>query len=139
MSLKANGIFVNLPVTDLQRTIQFFSALGFEFDAQFTDDKAACLVIGEQMYAMLLQKEFFQTFTKKPLSDAESSTEVIVALAVESRAKVDEIVDKALSAGGQPSVDAVDHGFMYEWGFHDLDGHTWSFFHMDMNAVHSTE
>lgn len=139
MSLKASGIFVNLPVKDLQRTIQFFSALGFEFDPQFTDEKAACLVIGEQMYAMLLLEEFFQTFTKKELSNAENSTEVIVALSVESRAKVDEIVDKALTSGGKPSIDAVDHGFMYERGFHDPDGHLWSLFHMDLSAFEQGE
>lgn len=133
MAFQADGIFVNLPVKDLQRSIQFFSALGFEFNTQFTDDKAACLVIGNQMYSMLLTEEFFQTFIKKELSDAQRSTEVITALSVDSRASVDEIADKAAASGGKSSF-TMDHGFMYERGFEDPDGHQWSVFFMDKSA-----
>ncbi|WP_429844487.1 VOC family protein [Brevibacillus sp. FIR094] len=135
MALQSNQIFVNLPVKDLNKSIDFFTAIGYEFNPQFTDQNAACLVIGENIFAMLLVEEFFQTFTKKELTDANRSTEVIVALSADSRAQVDEIVSKALDAGATPSKDPVDHGFMYSWSFQDLDGHLWEFLHMDQGAV----
>lgn len=138
MTLKASGIFVNLPVANLQRTIDFFTTLGFEFDEQFTDDKAACLVIGDQMYAMLLLEEFFISFTKKELPDPGKSAASIVAISVASREQVDEVVNKALNSGGKPSIPPTDHGFMYERGFEDPDGHLWSLFFMDMNAISET-
>lgn len=135
MALQSKQIFVNLPVKDLNKSIDFFTAIGYEFNPQFTDQNAACLVIGENIFAMLLVEEFFQTFTKKELTDATRSTEVIVALSADSRAQVDEIVNKALAAGATPSNDPVDHGFMYSWSFQDLDGHLWEFLHMDQGAV----
>ncbi|MFF2529735.1 VOC family protein [Brevibacillus sp. NPDC058079] len=135
MALQSKQIFVNLPVKDLNKSIDFFTAIGYEFNPQFTDQNAACLVIGENIFAMLLVEEFFQTFTKKELTDATRSTEVIVALSADSRAQVDEIVSKALAAGATPSKDPVDHGFMYSWSFQDLDGHLWEFLHMDQGAV----
>jgi predicted lactoylglutathione lyase len=135
MAVQAKNIFVNLPVKDLEKTKDFFSEIGFEFNEQFTDENAACLVIGENLFAMLLVEDFFQTFTKKEIVDAKASTEVITAIAVESRDKVDEIVKKALAAGGAPSNDPMDHGFMYGWSFQDLDGHIWEVFHMEENAV----
>ncbi|MED1915159.1 VOC family protein [Bacillus thuringiensis] len=135
MALQSKQIFVNLPVKDLNKSIDFFTAIGYEFNPQFTDQNAACLVIGENIFAMLLVEEFFQTFTKKELTDATRSTEVIVALSADSKEQVDEIVNKALAAGATPSKDPIDHGFMYSWSFQDLDGHLWEFLHMDQGAV----
>ena len=116
-------IYVNLPVKSLERSKQFFSSLGFTFDPQFTNDSGACMVIGENSYAMLLAENFFQTFTKKPVADATRSTEVLVCLSCESRGEVDELVRKALAAGGKAPNAPQDHGFMYGHGFEDPDGH----------------
>jgi predicted lactoylglutathione lyase len=135
MGIQAKQIYVNLPVKDLQKTIAFFSELGFEFNPQFSDDKAACLVIGENIFAMLLVEEFFQGFTKKEIPDTSRNAQVIVAVSADSRAQVDEIVNKALAAGGASANDPTDHGFMYEWGFQDLDGHHWEFNYMDVSAL----
>ncbi|MOA22292.1 Glyoxalase-like domain protein [compost metagenome] len=135
MGALAKQIFVNMPVKDLKKTIEFFEAIGFEFNAQFTDEKAACMVIGEQIYAMLLVEPFFNSFTKKETVDTAKSAEVIVALSVESREKVDELVNKALAAGAKPSNDPIDHGFMYSWSFLDIDGHMWELLYMDESAV----
>lgn len=134
MALKTSSIFVNIPVKDLKKSIAFFTAVGYEFNPQFTDDKAGCLVLGDNIFAMLLTEPYFQTFTKKELANAETSTEVIIALAAESREQVDEIVRKALAAGGKPFNDPVDHGFMYTWSFQDLDGHLWEIAYMDQSA-----
>ncbi|HBK45823.1 MAG TPA: glyoxalase [Xanthomonadaceae bacterium] len=122
-------IFVNLPVESLSRSVDFFTALGFGFDAKYTDANATCLVLGENIFAMLLVKPFFQGFTRKPLSDANASTEVITALAVDSREQVDALVAKALAAGGRVGGEARDYGFMYQHGFEDPDGHLWEVFH----------
>ncbi|GIP00942.1 glyoxalase [Paenibacillus lautus] len=135
MALKSDNIFVNLPVKDLEKTKEFFSKIGFEFNAQFTDKNAACLVIGDNIFAMLLTEDYFKTFTKKDLSNAANTTEVILALSAESREQVDEIVNAALSAGGSPSNDPVDHGFMYGWSFQDPDGHLWEVMYMDQSQV----
>ena len=124
-------IFVNLPVKDLNRTKEFFSLLGFGFNAQFTDENAACLVIGEDIYVMLLMEEFFKGFTKKPITDTEQSTESIIALTVENRDSVDAMYDKAIAAGGKHGYDPSDMGFMYSRSFSDLDGHLWEMFWMD--------
>lgn len=135
MALKSDNIFVNLPVKNLEKTKDFFSKIGFAFNAQFTDKNAACLVIGDNIFAMLLTEDYFKTFTKKDLSDAANTTEVILALSAESREQVDEIVNAALSAGGSPSNDPVDHGFMYGWSFQDPDGHLWEVMYMDQSQV----
>ncbi|MNI09082.1 Glyoxalase-like domain protein [compost metagenome] len=135
MGSQANKIFVNLPVKNLSASIDFFTKMGFDFNPQFTDDNATCMVISEHIFVMLLVEDYFKTFTKKDIADATKSTEAIIALAVENREKVDELVHKALSAGGQPSNDAVDHGFMYTWSFQDLDGHLWELFYMEESAV----
>ena len=124
-------IFVNLPVKDLQRSIAFFTALGFTFNAQFTDENATCMIVGENIFVMLLVEGMFQTFTPKPLVDARTATEVLLALSMESRARVDELVAAAVSAGGRVPRDAQDHGFMYQHGFTDPDGHMWEVFYMD--------
>jgi uncharacterized protein len=124
-------IFVNLPVHDLGRSIAFFKALGFSFNPQFTDETATCMVIGEDIYAMLLTHEKFATFTPKAIADATKTTEVLTALSVDSRAEVDRLVDAALAAGGTEARAPMDHGFMVDRAFNDLDGHIWEIFWMD--------
>ena len=124
-------IFVNLAVKDLPKSKAFFSALGYSFNPQFTNDDAACMVISDTIYTMLLTEPFFKGFTSKELVDAKKSTEAIVCLSAESRAAVDEIVSKAVAAGGRIYNEPQDHGFMYCHGFEDLDGHQWEFAYMD--------
>lgn len=131
----ATKIFVNLPVKDLQKTITFFKQLGFTFNPQFTDDKAACMIIGENIYAMLIVEARFSDFTKKPIADATKSTEVLLALDADSRAAVDEMVKKAVAAGGTVYMEAQDHGWMYGHSFADLDGHQWEILYMDEAAL----
>ncbi|KQQ97300.1 VOC family protein [Massilia sp. Leaf139] len=128
-------IFVNLPVKDLARSRQFFTSLGFSFNPEFSNDDGACLVIGENIFAMLLVEPFFKTFTNKPLADAREATEVLTCLSCESRAEVDALVSKALAAGGRAPNPARDHGFMYGHGFEDPDGHIWELAWMDPAAM----
>jgi hypothetical protein len=128
-------IFVNLAVRDLQKSMQFFSGLGFEYNPQFTDENAACMIISEEAFVMLLGEPFFKTFTKKDVVDARTQTEGLFALSCTSRAEVDELVHKAIAAGGTHAMDAVDHGFMYAWSFYDLDGHHWEVLWMDPKAA----
>jgi predicted lactoylglutathione lyase len=124
-------IFVNLPVRDLKKTMAFFSALGFSFNRQFTDDKAACMVISDEAYAMLLTEPFFKTFTKREVCDTNRATEALIALSCESRAEVDLLVTTALANGGSPAMPSQDHGFMYGHSFYDVDGHHWEVLWMD--------
>jgi predicted lactoylglutathione lyase len=131
----ARKIFVNLPVKDLERSRAFFSALGFSFNPQFSNEQGACMVISEDIFTMLLVEPFFQTFIKKPISDAKKSTEVLVCLSCESRDEVDALVKKAVAAGGTAPNAKQDHGFMYAHGFEDLDGHIWELVWMDPNAA----
>lgn len=131
----ATKIFVNLPVKDLNKTMGFFTKLGYKFNPQFTDEKAACMIISEDIYAMLLVEEFFKTFTKKDIADASKTTEVITCLSAESRQDVDDLVKKAAEAGGTIHKEPQDHGFMYEHGFQDLDGHLWEIMWMDPAAI----
>jgi hypothetical protein len=127
----AKQIFVNLPVKDLERSKAFFAALGFGFNPKFTDENAACMIIEDgSNYAMLLVERFFSTFTSKPIADATKSTEVLVALSLESRAAVDAMVAKARAAGGSVPNQPKDYGFMYQHGFDDPDGHGWEVFYM---------
>lgn len=129
-------IFVNLPVRDLQRSIDFFTALGYSFNPQFTDENAGCLVIDEDhVYAMLLTHESFKRFTKKEITDATTSTEAILALGVDSREAVDALVDQALASGGSASNEPDDLGFMYTRSFQDPDGHLWEVLYMDAALV----
>ena len=131
----ARKIFVNLPIRDMERSKAFFGALGFSFNPQFTNEQGACLVVSEDLFVMLLVEPFFLTFTKKPISDARKSTEVLVCLSCESRAEVDELVKKALAAGGAAPNAPQDHGFMYGHGFEDPDGHVWELVWMDPSAT----
>jgi uncharacterized protein len=131
-------IFVNLPVNDLKRSMTFFEQVGFRFNPQFTDDTAACMVITDDIYAMLLTHAKFKTFTKKAIADATKSAEVLTALSFESKAKVDDLLGKALKAGGTESGELQDYSFMYGRSFDDLDGHTWEIFWMDPSYVQKT-
>jgi predicted lactoylglutathione lyase len=134
-SKPARKIFVNLPVKDLTKSMDFFSALGFDFNLQFTDDKAACMVISGEAFVMLLSEPFFRTFTKREPCDTSRQTEAMLALSCESRAEVDQLVRKAIDAGGSHAMDPMDQGFMYGWSFYDLDGHHWEVLWMDPAAV----
>jgi len=131
----AKQIFVNLPVKDLKKSLEFFSRLGFSFNPQFTNDNGACMIIGENIYAMLLVENFFKTFTKKDISDATKTTEVLIAIDVLNRQEVDEMVKKAVEAGGSIYRDPQDHGWMYFHSFADLDGHQWEIGFMDESAM----
>lgn len=131
MTLKSSMTFINLPVKDLQKTMDFFTHIGFSFNPQFTDDKAASMVINDNTFAHFLIESFFKGFTPNAISDAKKSTEVLIALSAESKEQVDEIVNKAIEGGGSPASDKQDHGFMYQWSFQDLDGHIWEVAYMD--------
>jgi hypothetical protein len=128
-------VFVNLPVRDLPRTKAFFGKLGFEYNPQFTDDNAACMVLSDDGYVMLITEAYFKTFTKRDISDAHQQTEVLIALSCSSRDEVDRMVELAIEAGGTHAMDAIDHGFMYAWSFYDLDGHHWEVLYMDPGHV----
>lgn len=131
----ATQIFVNLPVKDLNKTIQFFTKLGFTFNPQFTDENATCMIVGKDIFVMLLVEKFFKTFTKKEICDATKETEVISALSVESREKVDQMINKVMEAGGRESRAPQDYGWMYGRGFEDIDGHLWEIIYMDESAI----
>jgi predicted lactoylglutathione lyase len=121
---------VNLAVKDLKRSIDFFTGLGFTFNPKFTDENATCMVVGENIFVMLLVENFFKSFTTKSLVDAKKATEVLVALSCDSRAQVNELVAKAVARGARTPLQPRDYGFMFQHGFEDLDGHVWELFHM---------
>jgi predicted lactoylglutathione lyase len=127
----ATQIFVNLPVKDLQRSVAFFTALGYDFNLNFTNENATCMIVSENIFVMLLVESFFQTFIKKEICDARKSTEVLVCLSCDSRAQVDELVAKAVAAGGTIPREVLDYGFMYNQAFEDLDGHIWELVYME--------
>lgn len=129
------NIFVNLPVKDLNKTVEFFTKLGFTFNPQFTDENATCMIVGKDIYVMLLVEKFFKTFTKKEISDTTKNTEAIVALSAQSREEVDQMMDKVLGAGGREARDPQDHGWMYGRSFEDINGHLWEIFYMDESAM----
>jgi len=132
-------IFINLPVRDLNNTIDFFTKLGFKFNPQFTDENATCMIVGEDIFVMLLVEKFFKTFTKKEICDTSKDTEVIVALSVESREKVDQMINKALESGGKESREPQDHGWMYGRSFEDINKHLWEIIYMDESALKNDE
>ncbi|HZF56678.1 MAG TPA: VOC family protein [Polyangiaceae bacterium] len=132
---RSRKIFVNLPVRDLKRSIEFFTRLGFSFNQQFTDDKATCMIVSEEAYVMLLVEERFKDFTKNEICDTSARTEALFALACDSRSEVDQMVKTAIEAGGSRAMEPMDHGFMYGWSFYDPDGHHWEVFYMDPSAV----
>jgi predicted lactoylglutathione lyase len=128
-------MFVNLAVRDLKKSMAFFSSLGFTFNPKFTDDNAACMIVSDEGFVMLLTESFFRRFTKLELCDTTRQTEALIALSCASRPEVDDTVKKAVAAGGRPAMDPQDHGFMYASSFYDLDGHHWEVFWMDPAAT----
>lgn len=131
----ATKIFVNLPVRDLKKSIDFFAKLNFTFNPQFTDETATCMIVSDDIFVMLLTHEKFKTFTPKTICDATKSTEVLVCLSCEGRDHVNDMVRKAVAAGGTTYNQPQDHGFMYAHGFQDLDGHIWELVYMEPSAV----
>lgn len=131
----ASKIFVNLPVKNLNKSIEFFTKLGYSFNQQFTDETATCMIVSDDIFVMLLTEEKFKTFTPKEICDAKKCTEVLICLSLEARAKVDEMVKKAVAAGGSTYNEPQDHGFMYAHGFQDLDGHIWEVMYMEPSTV----
>ena len=131
----ATKIFINLPVKDLDKSVAFFTRLGFSFNPQFTDEKATCMIIGENIFAMLLVEKFFKTFTKKEISNAHRNTEVLITLDASSRDEVKDMVRKAIEGGGSSYMVAQDHSWMYQHSFADLDGHQWEIVYSDESAV----
>jgi predicted lactoylglutathione lyase len=130
----ATKIFVNLPVKDLKKSVDFFTHLGFAFDPMFTNENATCMIIDDNIYVMLLVEDFFRTFTKKEIADAKKTTESMICLSAESRDDVDSFVKNALEAGGSAPNEKQDQGFMYGHGFEDLDGHLWEVMYTDVAA-----
>ena len=131
----ATKIFVNLPVKDLNRSVAFFTRLGYKFNPQFTDETATCMIVSDDIFVMLLTEAKFKEFTPKAICDATKNTEVLVCLSCENRDAVNDMVKKAVAAGGTTYADAKDYGFMYQHGYQDLDGHMWELVYMDPKAV----
>ena len=131
----ASKIFVNLPVKHLNKSIEFFTKLGYTFNQQFTDETATCMIVADDIFVMLLTEDKFKTFTPNEICDATTYTEALVCLSLERRAKVDEMVRKVVAAGGTTYNKPQDHGFMYGHGFQDLDGHIWELVYMEPSAV----
>jgi uncharacterized protein len=128
--------FVNLPVKDLAKTREFFSKIGFSFDEQFSDESGTRMIVSDDTSVMLLVEPFFKGFiSPQDIADTSAAREVIVGLSAESREQVDDLADKALAAGAESLGEPEDQGYMYMRGFRDLDGHQWSFIHMDMSAI----
>ena len=130
----ATKIFVNLPISDLNKSVEFFTKLGFTFNPRFTDETATCMIVSEDIFVMLLTREKFKDFIPHEVCDATKSTEVIICLSCENRAKVDEIAGKALAAGAASPMGSKDYGFMYQNSFQDLDGHLWELVYMEPGA-----
>ena len=128
-------LFVNLPVKELDRSVRFFTALGFSFNAHFTDETATCMIVSESSFVMLLTEEKFRQFTPRQLCDTKQATEVLLCLSAESRAEVDQLVAKAVAAGGSLYKEPIDFGFMYGHSFQDPDGHQWELMYMEPSAV----
>ncbi|MEY4457914.1 MAG: hypothetical protein RIS25_507 [Actinomycetota bacterium] len=129
-----NNLFVNLPITNLGRTVEFFGGLGFTFNEQFTDESSTCMIINDNIFVMLLERDKFEGFIDKPIAD-RSTTEAIMALGCESADEVRELSEKAFELGGRRVNDPQDMGFMFSWGFEDLDGHLWEVFWMNPEYV----
>ncbi len=131
MATQASQIFVNLPVKDLKKSVEFFTSLGFTFNPQFTGEHGTCMIVGENIFVMLLTEKFFGTFTRKNIADAHAATEVLVSISLPSREIVDDMAKKAVANGGSETSGPQDHGWMYQHGFADLDGHQWEPFWAD--------
>lgn len=131
-------IFLNLPIKDLKKSTDFFTKLGFSFNLQYTNEDATCMIISDRIYVMLLVEKFFQSFIKKEIADSKKFTEAIIGISLESKQKVDELIEKAKASGAMNVSDAIDHGFMYTRNFEDLDGHIWEIFWLDPNPKNNT-
>jgi uncharacterized protein len=134
-----SSMFVNLPVKNLKKSVEFFTRLGFKFDPQFTDDTAASMIVSEGSCVMLMTEHKFRSFTPKHICDTARSVEVLLCITVEQREKVDEMVRRASAAGGKINMEPQDHEFMYSHGFRDLDGHTWEVMYLDLGAIRHRE
>lgn len=128
-------IFINLPVKDLKRSMDFYTAVGFTNNPMFTDETAACMAYSEEIYVMLLTHAKFNEFINKPIADTQTTTAVINALGLDSKERVDKTVEKALKAGGKEPREPADYGFMWQRSFEDPDGHFWEVFYMDMDKL----
>ena len=131
-----NAAFINMPVASLKRSVEFFTALGFSFNAQFTNETSACMIVGDNLYVMLLEKSRFADFTPKKVADHDT-VEAIFAFSCQSPEHVRELSQKAFANGARQVNEAEDHGFMFSWGFEDLDGHLWDLFWMNPEHVQS--
>ncbi len=129
------SIFLNVPVKDINLSMEFFKAMGFEFNPNFTDDTAACMILNELNYVMLLTYDKFREFTRKEIVNSTDQSEFIFAFSVESRAKLDGIMAKAIAAGGKEPMPSQDHGFMFQRSFEDLDGHLWEVLYIDETQI----
>ncbi|MBD8524027.1 MULTISPECIES: VOC family protein [Lysinibacillus] len=135
MSFQSKNIFINLPVKNVKKSTSFFQELGFEFNQQFSDETTSSMIISENIFALLMVEDRFKGFSNKEIPDTSVSAEAILCLSAENREQVDQLVNKALASGGKPYSDPQDHGFMYGWGFQDLDGHIWEVVYMDEHAI----
>ncbi len=135
MAFQSQNIFINLPVKDLKKSTNFFKALGFAFNLQFTTEDTASMIISDNIFALLMLEERFKAFSKKEFVDTTTSAQAIFCLSAESRDQVNDLVNQALLSGGKSSSDPQDHGFMYVWGFQDVDGHLWEVAYMDESAM----
>ncbi len=131
-----NAIFLNLPISNLKKSVEFFTALGFTFNAQFTDSEGTCMIVNENIYVMLSEKRKFQSFIDKKIAEPDT-TEVVLSLSCDSVAEVRSLAEKAFTAGGRKINEPEDHGFMFSWAFEDLDGHLWDLFWMNPDHVQS--
>ncbi len=135
----ATKIFINLPVKDIEKSKSFFSGLGFSFNPQFTDEKAGCMIISDNIFAMLLDENYFKTFTRKKISDAKTTTEVLIAIDAASKEEVQLLVKKAKELGAEIYAEPQDHGWMYQHSFADPDGHQWEIMSMDQSQLPNQE
>lgn len=124
-----------MPVKDVKRSTTFFQSLGFEFNAQFSTENTASMIIYDNIFAMIMEEDRFKEFSKKEIVDTAVSAEAIFCLSADTRDQVDEFVNKAIASGGKVLNEPQDHGFMYGWGFQDLDGHIWEIVYMDESAI----
>ena len=131
----ATKIYVNLPVKDLQRSVRFFQAMGFGLNPLFSDETAICMAVSDEIFAMLLTEAKFREITRRPIADTTRMTEMLICLSVESRTRVNQLVDRALAQGGREVREPENHGFMYGRSYSDLDGHIWEIIYMDQAAL----
>jgi predicted lactoylglutathione lyase len=130
-NIMATQIFVNLPVKDLDKSVEFFTKLGYTFNPQFTNEQATCMIVSDTIFVMLLVESFFKTFSSKEIADSSKVVESIICLSADSRGAVDATLSKAIEAGATAPKDKIDYGWMYSGSFEDLDGHQWEYVWMD--------